>query len=57
MRNCVSIAQLLWDCLKLNQDHYFNDSFPWGEIIKYIFKLAVSLKSIIFHLKKGPVAQ
>jgi hypothetical protein len=57
MRNCVSNAQLLWDCLKLNQDHYFNDSFPWGEIIKYIFKLAVSLKSIIFHLKKGPVAQ
>ena len=47
-------ALLFWDFLKSNQDHYFNYSFPWEKIITYtctgIYKLAVSLKSIIFHL-------
>jgi hypothetical protein len=39
------------------QDHYFKFSFSRGKIIKFIFKLAISLKSIILHLKKGPMAQ
>jgi hypothetical protein len=47
-------ALLLWDYFNQIKIIISKISFPWGKITKYTINLGASLKSIIFHLQKGP---